>query len=128
MEDPLTVSYTVSGTATAGADYLALPGTVTIPAQSTTATIVVTPVDDADGELPESVVVSLGVDPAYIVGSPGRGDRDYRQRRGPADLVIALLSTPSAVGAGVEFTATDTTKNRWRRHGRDIDDELLPVL
>ena len=43
MEDPLTVSYTVSGTATAGADYLALPGTVTIPAQSTTATIVVTP-------------------------------------------------------------------------------------
>ena len=39
----LTVLYTVSGTATAGADYGALPGSVTIPAGSATATIAVAP-------------------------------------------------------------------------------------
>jgi subtilase family serine protease/subtilisin family serine protease len=109
--DALTVHYTVSGTAVAGADYVALPGTVTIPAESTTATIVVTPLDDTDGELPETVVVSFGIDPAYIVGSPGRATVTIVSDEVPPDLVIALLSAPSAAGAGAEITVTDTTKN-----------------
>src|SRR5262245_12693370 len=111
-DDPLTVHYTVSGTATAGADYVALPGTMTIPAQSTTATIVVTPIDDTEGELPESVVVSLTADSAYIVGSPGKATVSIISDEVPPDLVIALLSTPGAVGAGAQFTVTDTTKNQ----------------
>ena len=40
------VHYTVGGTATAGTDYLALPGTVTIETGSSPATVVVTPIDD----------------------------------------------------------------------------------
>ena len=39
---PVTVAYKVKGTAVAGVDYAALPGTVTIPAGETTATIKVT--------------------------------------------------------------------------------------
>jgi subtilase family serine protease/subtilisin family serine protease len=112
VDDPLTVRYAVSGTATSGSDYVALPGTVTIPAQSTTATIVVTPIDDTEGELPESVVVGLSVDPVYIVDTPGKATVTLISDEVPPDLVIALLSTPSAVGAGAQFTITDTTKNQ----------------
>jgi hypothetical protein len=66
---PLTVSYTVAGTATSGADFRALEGSVTIPAGRTSATIVVTPVDDDAIESTESVVVTLAANTAYIVGS-----------------------------------------------------------
>ena len=51
----IVVSYTVSGTATAGADYTALAGTVTIPAGQSSATILVDVLDDNIVELPETV-------------------------------------------------------------------------
>ena len=53
----LAVSYRVSGTATPGSDYVALSGSVTIPAGMTAADIVITPIDDGQSEPPETVVV-----------------------------------------------------------------------
>jgi hypothetical protein len=73
VTDPLTVLYTVGGTATAGADYQTLPGSVTLPAGQASAPIVVTPVDDATAEPDETVVVTLSTNAAYIVGSPASG-------------------------------------------------------
>jgi hypothetical protein len=66
----LAVVYAVGGTATPGADYQALPGTVTLPAGSSTAVVTVTPTDDTLIEGPESVVLTLGPGPAYTVGAP----------------------------------------------------------
>jgi subtilase family serine protease/subtilisin family serine protease len=108
----LTVRYTVGGSATPGADYTALLGSVTIPAQATTATIVVIPADDPEVELDETVVVSLSVDDAYIVGAPGRATVTLLSDEVPPDLVIAVMSAPTAVGAGIPFTVTETTRNQ----------------
>ncbi|MBN9119885.1 MAG: hypothetical protein J0I06_12115, partial [Planctomycetes bacterium] len=55
----LVVNYTVGGSATPGADYAALSGSVTIPVGQSSATFTVTPVDDADVEGNETVVVTL---------------------------------------------------------------------
>jgi hypothetical protein len=66
----LTVRYTVAGTATAGSDYVALSGQVVIPAGSATATVTVTPIDDAVMEGPETVVVRLATNASYTVGTP----------------------------------------------------------
>jgi hypothetical protein len=65
----LTVQYGVSGKATPGADYLALSGTITIPAGATTAVITVTPLDDALVESNETVIVNLLSMPGYNVGT-----------------------------------------------------------
>jgi len=65
----ITVSYGVTGTATATSDYTALSGTVTIAAGQTTATIAVTPVDDAVTEDAETVVVNLTDGDAYDPGA-----------------------------------------------------------
>jgi hypothetical protein len=67
---PLTVYYTVGGTATKGSDYTTLPGSVTIPAGSSSAPIIVTPIDDALVEGNETVVVKLSSKPTYAVGTP----------------------------------------------------------
>ncbi len=57
---PTTVSYTLgAGTATSGADFAALPGSVIIPANSLTAVIAVDVLDDAIVEPIETVIVDL---------------------------------------------------------------------
>jgi hypothetical protein len=66
----LRVRYTVNGTATAGADYRALSGTVTIPAGATSARILVVPSADGIADAGETVVVSLAAGAGYSVGAP----------------------------------------------------------
>jgi hypothetical protein len=53
------VAYSLSGTATAGSDFTALPGTVTIPAGATSATIDAATIDDLNVEGTETVIVTL---------------------------------------------------------------------
>ena len=67
---PLTVNYTVSGTATKGTDYAALNGAVTIPTGWTSMSSNVIPIDDASPEDRESVIVTLSAGTGYQVGSP----------------------------------------------------------
>jgi Calx-beta domain-containing protein/putative Ig domain-containing protein len=66
----LTVNYAITGTATNGTDYVSLPTSVTIPASSASATITVTPVNDALVEGNEFVVLTLSANAAYTLGSP----------------------------------------------------------
>ena len=67
---PITVTYGVGGTATAGADYTALSGSVTIPAGQAAAQIPVNPIDDTRQEPAETVIVTLTGGTGYAVGSP----------------------------------------------------------
>ena len=67
----LMVGYAVGGTATAGGDYQALAGSVTIPIGAAAAGIVVTPIDDPLVEPDETVVVTLSASAGYTVGVPG---------------------------------------------------------
>jgi len=74
LTSPLTVNFTVGGTATAGSDYGRLSGTVTFAAGETTADVTILPLDDVAVERPESVTVSLGPGTGYTPGSTTRGE------------------------------------------------------
>jgi alpha-mannosidase len=63
----LDVAYTVSGTATPGADYQALSGTARIPAGASSVVVPVVPLPDQLGEPDETVVVTLAPG-AYQLG------------------------------------------------------------
>jgi hypothetical protein len=67
---PLTVFYAMGGSATNGTDYQNLSGSVTIPAGQTSATITVTPIDDALVEGDETAVIQLQANAAYTLGTP----------------------------------------------------------
>jgi len=64
----LTVNYVVSGSATAGSDYTALPGSVTIPAGSSSAQVIVTVLSDSLLEQPETVTLTLTTGTGYVPG------------------------------------------------------------
>ena len=72
---PLTVAYSIGGTATNGVDYTTLPGTVTIPAGSPRIQIIVDPIADGIVEPNESVSLTLlsppleVEPPPYVLGS-----------------------------------------------------------
>ena len=66
----LTVNYFVYGGAVSGTDYSALSGTVNILAGDTETTVAVTPVNDADFEGSETVVVGLSVGAGYVIEQP----------------------------------------------------------
>ncbi|MFN9643998.1 MAG: ELWxxDGT repeat protein [Cyanobacteriota bacterium] len=71
---PLTVNYTVAGTATLGTDYSGIAATpavktVTFAANSSTATVSVDPTADTTIEANETVALTLATDTGYTIGT-----------------------------------------------------------
>ena len=89
---PLIVNYTYSGTATPGTDFLNSGAqvlmSVEIPAGQTQARVDIFPVDDADIEGTETVVLTLQPKPgAYDVGTPPSGTVNIADNDAPSSLV-----------------------------------------
>ncbi len=72
VAEAVTVSYSISGTAVAGTDYNALPGTITIPAGATSAKLSFVPRKNPDNTNNRTATLTLNALPAYGVGT---GDR-----------------------------------------------------
>ena len=74
----LTVNYSISGTASNGVDYFALPGHVDIPAGYNRALIPIIPIDHGSNSPPKTVILTLMPDtnapPDYFVGCPPRAE------------------------------------------------------
>ncbi len=66
----LTVSLSISGTATNGTDYQTIPNSVVIPAGAASATVTVIPIDDTVVDAAETVIAKIQSGNAYDIGSP----------------------------------------------------------
>jgi Ca2+-binding RTX toxin-like protein len=66
---PLTINYTIAGTATNGTDYTRITNSIVIPAGAASATLVVDPIADTVVEPDETVVITLAANPAYKIGT-----------------------------------------------------------
>ena len=104
LTQALTVSYTVGGTATAGADYTpAASGTITFAAGSATAGLSFTALDDPLAESAETVRVTLVDGAAYDLGE---------ERTADATIVsddIAVVRIHQVQGAGASSTMVGQT-------------------
>jgi subtilisin family serine protease/subtilase family serine protease len=108
----LIVNYTVAGTATAGADYAALSGSVSINAGAASATIPVTPIDDTAYESNETVAVTVSASASYTIGTPNTATVTIVSDDLPPDLIATVLSTSSIAGADTDIVINDSTKNQ----------------
>jgi hypothetical protein len=97
--NPLTVNYTITGTATSGADYTALSGTATFAAGESTATVSVTPLDDDLPEPSETVVLTLAPGPGYSILSPSSATLSIADN-GDIGGLVAYFFNESNNGAG----------------------------
>lgn len=110
--DKLTVTYTVGGTAQPDTNYTALEGTVTIPADATTKTITVTPLEESQWQGPTTVILTLTANPsAYSIVSPGNATVTIADNDGPTVSIAATRPTVWEAEAGTgtgQFTVTRT--------------------
>ncbi len=106
---PLTVYYGVSGSALHGTDYGRLSGQVVIPAGAASASVAVRPYDDENGELDETVKLSLATfNQAYSVGAAYSGTVTIKDNNDRP--VVTVRKTMS--GAGTEAGATPSLSIR----------------
>ena len=68
--NPLTVNYSIGGTATNGTDYASIPTGVIFAANSATVTVIVDPTADTIVESNETVILTLATGTGYTVGTP----------------------------------------------------------
>jgi Calx-beta domain len=99
---PLTVSYAMSGTATSGADYTTLSGSVTFAATETTTNITVTPIDDSISELPETVILTVNDGVGYVSD-------------GNATVTISDNDTPTIDLSAVQTTMYERLTNDYAK-------------
>jgi subtilisin family serine protease/subtilase family serine protease len=108
----LTVFYAVAGSAIAGSDYQALPGSVSFAPGASTATIPVVPIDDPLLESAELVTVTLTAGTGYGVGAAGAASVSVVSDDLPPDLNIQSATAPALGGADADLVLTDTTRNQ----------------
>ncbi|MFO0804139.1 MAG: RHS repeat-associated core domain-containing protein [Gemmataceae bacterium] len=71
ISDPLSVNFTISGTATAGTDHWLMSGATVFMTGKSSVDIAVVPVDDALNEGTETVVITLQTSVNYTIGGSG---------------------------------------------------------
>lgn len=115
-----TITYTVAGTATNGADYTALTGSVVVPAGSSSAPILIDVIDDLDIEGDETVEITLtGVttgDNNVVIGASDQASIDLTSDDVPALELGALVEVTPNSGldastySGSSFQITNTSE------------------
>jgi uncharacterized repeat protein (TIGR02543 family) len=88
---PVTVPFTVSGTAVDGTDFT-MPASVTIPAGAPSASITVTPVDDNVGDGSKTVIVTLSPSANYSLGTSKTATVTIRDNELPTVNVAAPVT------------------------------------
>lgn len=109
---PLTVSFTISGTATNGIDYQNIAGTATFLAGQATVDVVVRPIADATTEGSESVILTITSASPYELGSPLSATVTITDTDSPLVSVTAFDSTASEIGPDLgtfRFSRTGST-------------------
>lgn len=106
LTQPLTVSYTLTGTAKGGIDFVAVPGTVTIPAGAATATIEIQPYGNVQAfSASKSVFLTLNSTLAYGVGRTATATVDIAFN--PGTLYVSNLRVPAEAASSAAYgTAT----------------------
>jgi hypothetical protein len=98
---PLTVTYTIGGTATPGTDYISLGSSVTFPANTATVTKAVSPLQDTLQELNETIILTLTPISTYLVGSSSTATITLTSDETVTKVVTVTALDASATEAGL---------------------------
>jgi acetyl esterase/lipase len=107
----ISINFTLSGSATSGSDYAALSGSVSIPDGQSSASIAITPVQDALVEGDETVSLTLVAGAGYTIGTPSTGTITIADDDGEAKPQVSLSLSPSNTSEGTA-TSINVTLTR----------------
>ncbi len=105
----LQVIFAVGGTATSGTDYVALPASIAIPIGQSSATLILTPVDNQLFEVNESVNVTLSANANYGIGNPNSASVTIADNDVPVVSISAFDANASEVASTPASSASRET-------------------
>ena len=119
---PLTVNFSVGGTATYSSDYTqtgaasftAASGTVTIPAGQATAQVTIDPIGDTTVEPDETVLLTVTAGTGYTIGTPAGATGTVLNDEVSANLALGKTAVASTSYSGLP-AANVTDGNPWSR-------------
>ncbi|UCE42255.1 MAG: S8 family serine peptidase, partial [Candidatus Aminicenantes bacterium] len=103
-DEELEVKFSISGTATPGIDYDPVGESIVIQAGSDTASVFITPIDDALIERDETVTLTILSDPAYFVPGSAAAIVTIESDELFPDLDITSMSSPTTGSPGSSIT------------------------
>ena len=109
--DPVTIQFSISGTALNGTDYAAVPGSATIPGGAADVVIPIVPIDDLSIEANETVTLTMRSGGPYIIGTPSSGTMTIVSDDVAPDLTVSSLTVPAQGAEGLTIQVTETTSN-----------------
>jgi len=109
--DPMTVQYSLTGTAVNGTDYVTVPGSATIPAGAADVVVPIVPIDDTLVEVDETALLRLRSGGPYVIGTPSSATVTIVSDDVLPDLSVSNLTVPARGAAGLVIQVTDTTAN-----------------
>jgi hypothetical protein len=108
---PLTVNYTVTGTAVAGVDYNALSGSATIAAGAHSVNVPISVIESAKKTGARTLAISLAKDAGYVAAAPSQITFTITDETAGTSLPKPGLAVWLRADAGV--TATDGAVSAW---------------
>ncbi|GAB4323660.1 MAG: hypothetical protein Kow0010_05130 [Dehalococcoidia bacterium] len=102
-----TVNYATSpGTATQGADYVHVAGTLTFPIGSTSQTFTVTTLQDSTVEVNETITLTLSSPSSATLGTPSTATLTIHDDDGPDPIVTSVSPDSGTVAGGTTVVIT----------------------
>lgn len=105
VTEPVTISYAITGTAAADTDFAPLPGSVTIPAGATSATVSLVPKPNAANQNNRTATLTIVPQNSYGVGANDRASVTIFSNSGSL-YVSNLRAVPNATSSTAYGTAT----------------------
>ena len=133
ISNPLSVAYSVAGTATPGLDYQALSGEVTIPAGSFSYTVPVLITSDVIVESDETIVVTVEPSLDYDIGSPASATLNILNDDVAGVVVSPSFGLVTTETSGVEYVGVRLTSQPEQSvtiefsSGTPLEASVLPV-
>ncbi len=112
---PVTINYSVAGTANPGTDYAALPGSVVIPAGALTADVIVSPLGNNLSTDSVTVALSLLASTNYFLTNP-------------ASATVTIMDRPLNAWRRANFTTAELANPQISGDNADPDGDGLPNL
>ena len=115
LASPLTVNYSVSGTATPGTDYVALPGNITIPTGTLATNIAILPLGNNLPTNQVTVTITLTPSANYVLTNAN-------------SATVAIADRPINNWLRANFTSTEQTNVLISGDAANSDGDALPNL
>ncbi|MFN3360181.1 MAG: Calx-beta domain-containing protein [Pseudanabaenaceae cyanobacterium] len=125
LSQPLTVNYTIGGTATNGTDYTSISSSVVIPIGQSSTTITINPLFDGLIEGNETVILTLASNVNYTIGSQNTATVTIEDSTVILPTVTIVATDPTATEpSSSSLPPTDTGLFTITRSGGDLSQPL----